>query len=239
MSGFESLSSLKNVIPIVLILFLIVVAIVIISKVLKTVQRTARSIKSTITDVTTVVNAVKEIADAADDIPDIKTVGGATDMYLKSIVRDFPDYHNSAAESDIRTFIHEYVNITYGTMEKFEKSQISSKILIGVNKISSGVITNLLINKIAIYGYKKTKEYATIEYRVSVGFDVDGKRIETRYKVGYTYQMYDDNIATNAMKCPNCGAPLAELKNGACPYCGAAITKDTIMSWDITSIDNF
>ena len=208
-------------------------------KVKRKISAMTRNFRSTVRDISNITTTVKQVATAVEEIPDIKTVGGATTMYLKDIQRDFPDFHNSSAESDIKTFLSEYINIAYGKLKDYQMSSISSVVELRPNKVIEGNVTNIKFNKIAIYDYKKTKEYSTIKYRASVGFDVDGKRIETRYEVGYTYQLEVDSIATAQAKCTVCGAPIENLSLGKCPYCGAAFIKDTIMSWDVTSVHNF
>ena len=221
---------------------LVIVAIVvgaIVAKIIKGIKRATRQVKAVVRDVSSIARTVKQVADAAEEIPTIKSIGGATAVFLPTIQRDFPDFHNSSAESDIRTFVTEYINIAYGELDNFKTSSISSVVELKPNKVKTGSVTNIVFNKIAIYDYKKTKEYATIQYRVSVGFDLDGKRIETRYVVGYTYQLENESIATAQVKCTVCGAPIENLSLGKCPYCDAAFIKDTIMSWDITSVDNF
>lgn len=208
-------------------------------KVKRKISAMSRNFRSTVRDISNIATTVKQVATAVEEVPDVKTVGGATTMYLKDIQRDFPDFHNSSAESDIKTFISEYINIAYGKLKDYQMSSISSVVELRPNKVIEGNVTNIKFNKIAIYDYKKTKEYSTIKYWASVGFDVDGKRIETRYEVGYTYQLEVDSIATAQAKCTVCGAPIENLSLGKCPYCGAAFIKDTIMSWDVTSVHNF
>lgn len=235
----EVIGTIKTIAPIILAGVLIIIGGVIGNKIMKSIRRVTRSVKSTIRDVSNIATTVRQVATAVEEVPEIKSVGGATNVFLPAIQRDFPDFHNSSAESDIRTFVSEYINIAYGKLKDFRMSSISSVVELKPNKVKEGAVTNITFNKIAIYDYKKTKEYATIKYRVSVGFDVDGKRTETRYEVSYTYQLEVDSIATAQVKCTICGAPIEDLSTGKCPYCGAAFIKDTIMSWDVTSIDNF
>ena len=173
------------------------------------------------------------------DYPEIKLVDGSTTTHLPNIQKDFSDFHNETAESTIRTFLEEYLQIRYGTLYDFQKSQISDKIKLQINKESSGTITDIVFHTISIYSYIKTKESATITYQISVGFTVDGKRIETRYEVDYSYLLEDNSVAIKTMQCPICGAAYKSTINGICVYCGAAYGKDTIMSWDIINVHEF
>ena len=179
--------------------------------------------------------ALRSIAQGMMDTVEPKSVGGSTSIYLKQIQRDFPDYHNEDAENAIKIFITEYLNIKYGTQQDFTKSKINGKILTNIDKFG-GEIDGIKFNGMAIYKYTKTVNFATVVYKCSVGFNHNGKRVETRYEVDYTLQLANDNIANLSMKCPNCGAAYDNTNNLTCPYCGASIIKDTILNWFITEI---
>ena len=227
----------KYIVPAIIIIAAIVVIVMIsnkIKKVTRNVQRTVRSVRSTISDVSNIASTIKTVAGEMDEIVEPKSVGGSTSMFLKQIERDFPDYHNPDAENAIKTFLMEYINIRYGAQKDFTNSKIDDKILINIRKEPNGKVSNMIFNGIAIYGYKKTKDYATVTYRCSLGFDYNGKRIETRYEVDYTLQLADRNVASLSMKCPNCGGTYSSTKDTCCPYCGAGIIKDTILNWFIT-----
>lgn len=178
---------------------------------------------------------INSIAEGMMNNVEPKSVGGSTKIYLKQIMRDFPDYNNEDAENAIKTFVFEYLEIKYGIKNNFVKSRISDKILLTPEKTGNN-ISNIKLNEIAIYRYSKTTNFATITYRCSVGFDNNGNRIETRYEVDYTLQLAEDNIASLSMKCENCGGVLSSTDELVCPYCGAAIIKDTILNWFITEI---
>ena len=200
---------------------------------INTVMKKIRKIK---TDVSHIANTIKSVCEAEDDIPTPKSVSGATDLYLKQIQRDFPDYHHSDTEAAIRVFILEYLKILYAQQQGFEKSNVDDLLLNMIQKQQSQTISNVIINRVSIYDYKKTDEYATIRLQVSVGYDLSSKRIETKYDVDYTFMIINDNLASHAMECKNCGATLHETNLLRCPYCDAKIIRDTIMSWKFSSI---
>jgi hypothetical protein len=191
-----------------------------------------------------VINEIKKAGNNGDLIDALneeankpKSVGGATNIYLKQINRDFPDFHNSDAETALKTFISEYLQIIYEQESSFNNSKVD-KGLIEQFEISNNYIDvkNIKFNKIAISGYKKTDEYATVTYQCSVGFDINGKREETRYEVNYTLRLLQENIATKALMCSNCGATIESTSHLNCPYCDAKIIRDTIFNWIFSSI---
>lgn len=195
------------------------------------------TVKRTIDDVSNIVKVVSTVAEAAEDIdPTPKSVGGATNMYLKKIISDFPGFHNQDAESAIRTFVEEYLNIKYGKQEKFINSKVNENLLFNINKVPGQKFSNLKFNGMSIYNYDKSQDYATITYRCSFGYNLGSVRQEVRYDIDYTLQLFENNIAQKAMKCSNCGGALSIGDNAECPYCGTKLIMDTIMSWYITEI---
>lgn len=179
-----------------------------------------------------VISGIKE----AQETPEIKSVGGMTSMYLKQINSDFPEFHSPDAEDDIKTFIIEYLNIVYRNQENFVKSGVNDNLIINLNKRDKSAIRNIKFNGISIYGYTKTLDYATITYRVSVGYNTNSGRKEERYELKYTYRLKENNLNTKSMRCSNCGGSLETAVDGVCPYCGTVFIKDTIMNWIVSDI---
>ena len=229
---------MKYIIIILVIVLVIGVALIVFKKI----SRAARGISSSIREVNTLFNNVKEATSSIKQMQEDgtfeepKSVGGATQVYLKKVLNDFPQFHNDDAQSEIKQVIENYLYYRYGKDESFNTELVNQNLFQDLKKASSGTIENIKFNGIAIYGYLKSREYATIDYKCSVGFDLDGKRKETRYAVKYTNQLSDHEIASVGMKCPNCGAPIG-TNDLQCPYCGAKIIKDTIMNWAVTQIE--
>lgn len=190
-----------------------------------------------VSDVQNIVSTVNTLANSAEEIVEPKSVSGATTIYLKQIERDFPDFHNYDAESAIKNFVSEYLSIKYEDKQSFKNANVDDGIIGLIEKdISIKDVKDIVFNKIAIAGYKKSDEYATINYQCSVGFNIEGRRIETRYKINYTLRLAQDNIATKALICPNCGATIESTSETLCPYCDTKIIRDTIFNWVFTSI---
>lgn len=206
------------------------------------IKRGARRLKyklnnllSPLNSVVTMAKMVEEMDKLQDEAPEIKTVGGMTDIYLKQILRDYPDYHNNDAEDAIKQFIREYLYIKYGMASDYDKARVGERTDIYIDKQPKATLSDIRINAIAIYNYQKSRDYATVTYRVSVGYNIsDSKRIETRYEVDYTIQLRDNQVASEVLKCENCGGIYNSLTDTNCPYCGVGIVRDTIMSWYIT-----
>lgn len=181
---------------------------------------------------------IQEMVSSEEEIKP-KSIGGATNVYLKQIERDFPDFHNSDAEVALKTFLTEYLGIQYEGKGGFTKSSVDKGIIDLIEKQNNTDIKNIDFNKFSISGYKKSDEYATITYQVSIGYDENQRRIETRYKIDYTLRLANNNIATKAMICPNCGGAIESTSEVKCPYCDTKIIRDTIFNWIFTSIKEY
>lgn len=228
-----------NIFTIILIIILLIGGYYIFVKIPRKIKSAFRRHANNITraanivrDAKTVINTLQEI----EEEPTPKSIGGMTNVYLDNIKKDFNDFHNQDAEAAIRTLIIEFLNIRYGNQTDFQKSKVNKNILLNVPKEGRKTLSNIVINGIAIYGYDKTHDYATITYRCSYGYNVDGKRKEERCSIDYTLQLSDYGDGQNAMLCENCGGTLGTNDKHECPWCGAKIIMDTIMNWNFTEI---
>lgn len=221
-------------ITLIICVFFLILTIII---VIKNIKRKIRCLKSKIISPVTLVHTAKQMCDKIENNqPEIKSIGGATSTLLPQIEKDFPDFHNPDAQEVIKTFLIEYINIKYGVQQGFIKSKVDKHIDYNIHKTKIANVSNITFNRISIYNYKKTNDYATITYKASLGYDCDGDRIESRYELDYTLQLKDDEINMKALICDNCGGSLSTLDT-ICPYCDVKIIKDTIMNWIVMRIN--
>lgn len=187
-----------------------------------------------VSNLTSTINALSNME---SDNPEPKSVGGATEIYLKQIKSDFPDFAETEAESAIHVFMHEYLNIIYNQSTKFDNANVDDRLLDYFNRNNLAVEPiQIIINQISITSYKKSDEYATIAYNVSIGYNINNTRVETRYQLNYTFKLLDQYRMSEALICANCGGSLESTSTMVCPYCDTKIIRDTIMSWKFSSI---
>ncbi len=186
---------------------------------------------------------LKDISDAVkqaketEDNPPPRTVFGATSIYLPKIEKDFVDFHFPDAVAAVKIFIDEYLQVKYEQAGKFRTSIVSDNVLSMID-ISREMhhVTDETVHQVAISGYNKTKEYATVIFQASAGYRLDGKPVEERYAVEYTLKLRKDGVEQKSLICPQCGGTFESTSQTVCPYCGAGIIRDTILSWRFTSI---
>ncbi len=193
----------------------------------------AKSSGLRMSDVTDAVRLAKE----AEDNPEPRTVFGATKIYLPLIQKDFPDYHNEEVTVALKKFLKEYLEIKYEGREKFESANVERGLETTVDAGSGHDFSDLTIHAAAISSYEKTKEYATVTYVASAGYQLDGKRVEERYSVKYTLKLVEDFFPAKMLVCPQCGGFIESTAMKKCPFCGSGIIRDTVLSWRFTSVD--
>ena len=244
-----SQGSLKNIlIAIVIVIIANIIAVTVIRGIKKGIRRTKNNIRYKVNrqlnnmlnigGVGIGVNDIKQVLSAvneARDEPEVKSIGGYTSMYLSKIQKDFPNYHNDTVENTIEEFIKEYLDVIYGRKSEFS-SNVSDRLKGKISKEKSGSVSNVKFNGIAIYNYTKTGDYASVLYRISVGYNENSTRIETRYEVEYSYGLSKGASGIEGLVCPNCGGTYDSISDTKCPYCGALVNKDTYMNWLVTNI---
>lgn len=170
-----------------------------------------------------------------DDTPSVRTTGGATSVYLAKVQQDFKDFHREDANTDVQTFVLEFLQIKYNGQADFEKAKVSDRVIIPIGDKISATLTNIKINNMAIGDYQKSLNSATLKYRVSVGFNINGERKEKLYEIEYTLQLRNEYDSMALLQCKSCGAPIRE-SDGICPYCGTKHLRDTIENWVVTDV---
>ena len=189
------------------------------------------------------VHEVKEILENLNEdeyVPEVRSISGATSIYKPKIEEDFPDYHFPEAEAAVTEFIQEYLSIRYEGEQWFRKSRVEEgleKVVEKADYIAS--VSDVAVHKVTIASYVKSKEYATIRYQVSVGYNLNTARIEERYQVESTLKFIENGYAANYLICEHCGGQISSTKDAKCPYCGSAIVWDTRMTWRFTSVKSY
>ncbi len=183
-----------------------------------------------------------------------KSISGMTDILMPSIIKDFPNFNESEIYNKVETSlqaifsslskkevldINELVAIKYN-LEAQIKDLIKSKVDIDISGIS--------FHEHAIKSYKKDHDVLEMEINSSLEYfyklSKKGKEIEQQdYKKQTTYTtkfiyIYneEDYIAGKnnfSLHCPNCGAPLKNIKDRYCPYCNSGMEDINLRNWYI------
>ena len=119
----------------------------------------------------------------------------------------------------------------------FRNDAVNENVLSRIIPKQNGSVTDIMFHQIGIQNYQKSINYATIIYRLSFGYRLDGVLIETRYEVHYTLQLRNYDTSVEVLRCKNCNAPI-DISGAiaTCKYCESKIVRDTIMTWVVSDI---
>lgn len=136
-----------------------------------------------------------------------KSLSGMDTIYLPQILKDFPDFNPTLAE----TYVKEQLRNTCAGKQDFR------------------------IHNVVIHLYERTQAEKTIVYQAALEYREAGRLQQKRYCLRYAYLLPQDG-ETAAANCPNCGAPLPEFGQRVCEYCGSRLVNVMGNTWRFTEV---
>lgn len=137
-----------------------------------------------------------------------KSLSGADAIYLPQILKDFPDFNPTLAETYVK--------------ERLEQ-ELGGK-------------AELLIHNIVISGYQRAQVEKTIIYQAALQYWEGGRLLQKRYVLHYACLLAGEGGRTVAANCPNCGAPVPSLQQTVCEYCGSRLANVLKTIWKFTEV---
>jgi hypothetical protein len=185
-----------------------------------------------------------------------KSVAGMTRLMEPQIMRDFPEFSwdqfRAKAENMLRSALTAISTENVGALAADASEDVKQQI---VNRIEENRSANIRetyrdiqIHQTEIANYKHESGKCVIVIQSAVGYyhyrECDGKvvkgsterREQTRYNIELVYIQdaskfeFDNAYAT---RCPHCGAPIANIGNMVCEYCGSQVTPVNIKVWSL------
>lgn len=189
-----------------------------------------------------------------------KSVSSATNLYLPSIMRDFPEFHYDEMKTRAENVLISYLQcvdagnsafLAEGTNEL--KEQLQMRIQMLENQDQKEHFYNIKIHRTEINQYRKSKGRRSIVLQSAVehihyvekgGKVLKGRKDlqeQTKYNVEVSYiqdyELVEDlGDAGLALNCPNCGAPLPEVGAKVCAYCDTPVIEFNIRTWNFTRV---
>ena len=153
---------------IIIVILIIIAAAVVLGWIRSRIRAAKRDLLGGITwnDISSVIQQAKE----AENNPEPRTVFGATSIYLPKIEKDFAGFHYPDAVSAVKVFVCEYLAVKFEHAGKFKTSVVADNILSMIDIASEQHhVSDETVHNVAISGYSKTKEYATVIFQAAVG----------------------------------------------------------------------
>ncbi len=195
-----------------------------------------------------------------------KSISSMEQFVMPQIKNDFPEFSYNDSRTSVENLILNSLSaIEEKNAELVERNGINAPIVKGeIQNIVSELTQNNLTEKFdeidihdtKIREYNKKPGIVTIVWNTSIGFlnytlDENGKIVrgdkdlckQTVYKTEQSYiqdiQKIKDITPANSIgiNCPNCGAPIKNLGEKFCEYCGTGIKDINIYSWSFTKLE--
>lgn len=190
-----------------------------------------------------------------------RSLQAMTPIYIPKIEKDFPEFDYSAYKRKCESVLRSYFNAIEDKNADLLREEVSENLKNSVRSIVYDLESknyrqyydNITIHQTEISRYIKNGSTVTIVFVSSVGYvayceDGNGKIIfgekesktQTIYETELVYVQDVQKIATSdsalGINCPNCGAPVTNLGNKFCEYCGAGLKEVNIRAWKFHSV---
>ena len=205
----------------------------------------------------------KAMKDIENSTESARSVHGMTDIYLPLIKKDFPDFDYDVFKGRVEGVLKSYFAAITARDEGLlspDCSQSMHNTVIGlINELEAKDYihehSEVTLHQLEIARYIKKSPTVTIVFNAAVGMydyvtDANGKviigksdkKVQKLYDVALVYAQDPDKMSVSSMttamgvNCPNCGAPITNLGQKYCDYCGTGIREINVRSWSFEYI---
>ena len=192
-----------------------------------------------------------------------RSIHAMTSVYLPMIQKDFPEFdyelYKNKAESVLRGYLAAISTKNVNALSEECSPNLKNSVQSIIEELNvrnvNHIMSETVIHNTQIARYIKTGSTVTILFNSAVGQysyledintgkvvagDSKNKR-QTIYDVGLVYVQDASKMSNQAgamgVNCPNCGAPITNLGNKFCKFCGTAITEINLRSWKFDSVN--
>lgn len=189
-----------------------------------------------------------------------RSLHAMTSVYLPLILKDFPQFDYDVFKNKAKSLLRSY----FTALQSKNASAITEKCSPTLESYVQGIIDDLtfrnvrqifkeiVIHDVQISRYIKTGASCTILFELSVGHysyiedengavvfgDKDLKQ-QSVYEIALVYIQDAAQFGSAdayGINCPNCGAPITNLGNKSCKFCGTPIVEANERVWRFDSI---
>ena len=205
----------------------------------------------------------KAMKDIERSTESARSVHGMTDIYLPLIQKDFPDFDYDVFKGRVEGVLKSYfAAITAkddGLLSPDCSQSIRNTVIGLIHELEAkGYVhehREVTVHQMEIARYLKNGPTVTILFNAAVGMydyvtDANGKVVmgnsekksQKLFDVALVYAQDPDKMSVSSMttamgvNCPNCGAPITNLGQKYCNYCGTGIREINVRSWSFEYI---
>ena len=190
-----------------------------------------------------------------------RSIHAMTNVYLPQILRDFPEFDYEVYKNKSKSLLRSYFTAVSSKKATALKEECSLTLKNNVQSIIEGlnarnvtqVFSQAVIHDVAIARYIKTGATVTIVFELAVGcynyiedsnknvvFGDKNLKTQSVYEIALVYVQDAEKLASRdealGINCPNCGAPVTNLGNKHCEYCGTSIVEVNTRAWKFDSV---
>ncbi|MBK6090289.1 MULTISPECIES: zinc ribbon domain-containing protein [Ruminococcus] len=205
----------------------------------------------------------KAMKDIERSTESARSVHGMTDIYLPLIQKDFPDFDYDVFKGRVEGVLKSYfAAITAkddGLLSPDCSQSIRNTVIGLIHELEAKDYVHehreVTVHQMEIARYLKNGPTVTILFNAAVGMydyvtDANGKVVmgnsekksQKLFDVALVYAQDPDKMSVSSMttamgvNCPNCGAPITNLGQKYCNYCGTGIREINVRSWSFEYI---
>lgn len=191
-------------------------------------------------------SVIQKLEIEAEETP--KSLTGMESLALPLLKEDFPELNINEMKAQCENKILECfkkVNEA-NTDEHFETQKIENW---AKDKISKSTkYDSIKIHRTILNKYQKIDNIATLSFRTALQYiysdnTVKNKKIQTRFETEFIYIIDSSKLSETqkglSLNCPNCGAPIKNLKEKYCVYCNCGIIDIVKKVWTFNNIKEF
>lgn len=197
-----------------------------------------------------VAQGYSKVSDLVDDIRKGDAEAQATPRSLSNvdrivipqILRRFPEYDNELmvrrAVMDGDSYLKSLLSGVSSFTEKDGVRSFLEMIEETAEKAKNTVNwTDPRVHSAAVSKFEDNGDLCYVTYQVSYQYSVEGYTYQRKLAVKYiAAESPDYEKKIQVYKCPNCGAPVSQIGQKVCRYCGIALKTAAPLSWFIFDI---
>lgn len=190
-----------------------------------------------------------------------KSVSAMTSLVLPRITKDFPDFSydemKEKAENLLTSYLLSIHNFNPGQLSEGNselKTKLENAILILKNKDQREYFGSIKIHRTELSAYTKRAGRCIVTFQSSVQYyhyiqDGEGRLVsgskdtlfQSKYETDLIY-IQDRSVVEGELEssiginCPNCGAPITNLGQKFCEYCGTGVVELNIHAWSFSDV---
>lgn len=180
----------------------------------------------------------------ADDTP--RSLSGGDAVYADRVMRDFPDFNLPLAKSYVERCVTDFLSaVESGETAAFCAQYPGKLAALAKSRAEDGcrhgkrpAFDRLRFHNTTMARYLKSGHDCTILFQTAFEYlDEDGRKHQAKAELAYThYLQAEGEEQAQQLRCSHCGAPVTNLGNKVCAYCGVGLVEILRQTWRFTNL---